>query len=62
MPEETKEMPVCPKCEKNDQVVYIAYGYPGYEMIEKAENGEIHLGGCVIGEEKFYCNRDNISF
>ena len=35
---------VCPECSSDDGVL-IVYGYPGEEMCEAAENGEISLGG-----------------
>jgi hypothetical protein len=37
----------CPRCGSTD-TVRIAYGYPGPEMIEAAERGEVFLGGCCI--------------
>lgn len=37
----------CPECGSED-TVRIVYGFPGTEMIEAAERGEIALGGCVI--------------
>ena len=48
---------VCPACKSNN-VVPIAYGLPGFEMIEEANKGKIHLGGCVIeeGAPDFHCN------
>lgn len=38
-------------------LVPIAYGYPGPEMWEAAERGEIVLGGCMIspGQPKSRC-------
>ena len=39
--------PACPRCE-SDHVVPIAYGFPGREMFEEAERGDIELGGCCV--------------
>ena len=36
----------CPQC--GCSLTPIAYGYPGVEMFEAAERGEILLGGCVV--------------
>jgi hypothetical protein len=36
----------CRRC--GGRLLPIAYGYPGYEMWEAAERGELVLGGCVI--------------
>lgn len=40
----------CPKCGSTD-VVPILYGYPGPEMFEAAERGEIELGGCCVTDD-----------
>lgn len=42
-----KSQPVCPSCGSSDTIP-IRYGFPGPEMFEKADRGEIALGGCVI--------------
>jgi Zn finger protein HypA/HybF involved in hydrogenase expression len=42
---------ICPNCKSKDGVD-ILYGMPSSELIEKAERGEIALGGCVIEENK----------
>ena len=39
----------CPYC--GSKVLRIQYGYPGHEMMEAAERGEILLGGCCIGPD-----------
>lgn len=39
----------CPVCE-SPNVVSVAYGYPSDEMINRAERGEILLGGCVVAQ------------
>jgi hypothetical protein len=41
-------MPPCPTCGRADRVVEIVYGMPGYELGQRAERGEIKLGGCCI--------------
>lgn len=41
--------PACPRCGSADTIP-IAYGFPGPEMMEEAERGEIALGGCCIEE------------
>ena len=40
---------VCPSCKSNN-VVAIAYGFPGDEMMEDSIKGKIRLCGCVIEE------------
>lgn len=40
---------LCPTC--GARGVPIVYGMPGIELFEKAERGEIVLGGCVIDGE-----------
>ena len=51
----------CPKC--NDKLIEIVYGLPTVEVMEKAENGEVFLGGCcIIGGSKtlrYYCKKCN---
>ena len=42
----TGDVERCPTCQA--PVVPIAYGFPGPEMFEVAERGEIILGGCTI--------------
>jgi hypothetical protein len=48
---------VCPQCEGD--LVPILYGYPGQEMLEAAQRGEIVLGGCMVGEDdpQYRCGR-----
>ena len=41
----------CPQCGSED-VIEIVYGYPTEETLERAEAGEVRLGGCVVG----YCD------
>ncbi len=40
----------CPRCGSTD-AIRIQYGYPGPEMSESAQRGEIRLGGCLVGPE-----------
>ena len=40
----------CPVCWATNAIP-IVYGFPGSEMIELAEQGEVALGGCVIGAD-----------
>ena len=51
--------PECPKCNKNDEVLPIVYGYPGPEMMKKSNEGKCVLGGCVIGNDSpnYQCKR-----
>lgn len=43
----------CPHC--GSKVLSIQYGYPGHEMMEAAERGEILLGGCCISPDSPDC-------
>ena len=42
--------PTCPRC-RSKRVVEITYGYPPYEEGERAQRGEIKLGGCMVGRD-----------
>lgn len=44
----------CPKC-NSVAVVPIAYGKPGHDMMEAAEHGLLHLGGCVLEDNDHHC-------
>jgi len=50
-----KGLKVCPKCEGD--LIPIVYGYPGPEMVESADRGEILLGGCIVSDNdpQFRC-------
>lgn len=52
------EAPKCLQC-GSDGVVPIAYGFPGREMWEAEERGELALGGCVItgDDPRWQCRR-----
>ena len=42
----SKSFTVCPKC--GGKVVPVVYGMPMEELQEKADRGEVILGGCCI--------------
>ena len=44
-------MPTCPKCGSSEYIPII-YGKPNDELIEKAENGEVVLGGCIVTPDR----------
>jgi hypothetical protein len=46
-PPEPAKPSCCPEC-GGTELLRIVYGYPGPEMFEEAERGEVRLGGCVI--------------
>ena len=37
----------CPECEGTD-VVPIVYGFPGPDLADAQNRGEVELGGCVV--------------
>lgn len=47
----------CPECD-SEKVARIVFGYPGEEMMEQSERGEIVLGGCCVTENdpEWRCN------
>lgn len=47
---------ICPKC-KSDRVVPIIYDYPGPELWEEEERGNIKLGGCEVIDGGFMPDR-----
>lgn len=55
---------ICPKCKTNSNSIKIVYGYPAKETFEKAERGEIKLGGCVINDcmPYYHCKKDVIDY
>lgn len=55
-------IPNCPYC--GTKMLKIVYGMPTQETLEKAKNGEILLGGCIIEEKhpKYYCNNCKKSY
>lgn len=42
---------ICPKCGERSGVEIIC-GYPTVDLFERAELGEIFLGGCVLTEDQ----------
>ena len=54
--------PNCPNC--GNKMLEIVYGMPGSDIIEKVENGEIFLGGCMISEcnPVYHCNNCRRSY
>jgi len=42
--------PACPLCAAVE-VIPIVRGFPSVELFERAEAGEVALGGCVIGQD-----------
>ncbi len=55
----SNEIVICPRC-GNPTGIRIAYGLPGSELIERAERGEIALGGCMIRPDspEWRCTND----
>ncbi len=53
----------CPKCQKDDQVIPILYGYPAGKMPAAAE-GDFIVGGCGIHPEMpaWYCKACDLEF
>ena len=49
-------MPTCPQC-GSEEYIPIVYGRPGTELQEKAERGEVILGGCIVTPDRnlFHC-------
>ncbi len=46
----------CPKC-RSTNVIPIVYGFPSEELFERADRGEVKLGGCVIEDDNpnYFC-------
>ncbi len=44
-----------------DHIIPIIYGMPTEKTMEKAVQGKVHLGGCIIeeGGPKYYCTLHN---
>ncbi len=45
------DLPACTMCGSMDTIP-IVYGYPGPEMMEEAQRGEVILGGCCVIEDQ----------
>lgn len=50
-------LPFCTNCWSSTNVVFIAYGLPGHEMLETARKGKIALGGCCVDLPMWYCKK-----
>lgn len=50
----------CPVCKSDKNSIPVVYGKPSAQGIERAEKGEIKLGGCMAGQDspKHYCKKD----
>ena len=46
----TKEVPPCPNCGGKNGLP-IVYGLPSKDVLERAQRGEVILGGCFVTEE-----------
>lgn len=48
--------PKCPNC--GNKLIPIEYGMPAPETFEKAEKGEVFLGGCMVEDIQpvYHCN------
>lgn len=54
---------ICPVCGKADQVIPIRYGKPNNTLMERANRGEVRLGGCMAADRPSrYCKRDDHEF
>ncbi|MBI1870915.1 MAG: hypothetical protein HYS07_06970 [Chlamydiae bacterium] len=49
----------CPKCGSPENVIPIVYGYPSQGLMDRADQGKVKLGGCVIGgnDPHYYCKK-----
>ena len=56
-------MLTCPKC-KSNMIINIVYGLPGKTLRQRANKGEVALGGCVIRHESqdYKCKSCNFEF
>ncbi len=54
--------PRCPNC--TNKMIKIVYGMPDTDTMEKAQRGELFLGGCVIEEfqPEYHCNKCRRSY
>lgn len=52
----------CPVGHHTDHLTPILYGLPNERGWELAREGKYYLGGCVVGEEKWYCQQHQIKF
>jgi len=51
--------PNCPYHGNKEDVVRIIYGYPMPELMDRAERGEVKLGGCCVADNnpEWYCKK-----
>lgn len=56
-------MLTCPKC-KSNMIINIIYGLPGKILRQRADKGEVEIGGCVIGHDSqdYKCKSCNFKF
>lgn len=50
----------CPIC--GGKLIDIVYGMPTHEAFLESERGEICLGGCVVEEYDYHCNKCHMDF
>ena len=46
-----KKKRVCPECGSED-IARIVFGFPGQELMERAQRREIVLGGCWLSDQE----------
>jgi hypothetical protein len=53
----------CPRFHTNN-IIRIVYGLPAKALMDRAERGEVHLGGCIVTDcdPKWYCTIHKIEF
>ena len=44
--EDSRKKTPCPKCNSLDDAIPLIFGYPSQALMEKAQKGEVALGGC----------------
>jgi hypothetical protein len=49
----------CPSCGSTEDMLPIVYGFPTHETMERAKQGRVILGGCVVSPDspKWHCQR-----
>lgn len=54
--------PICPNC--GQKLLEIVYGMPAGNIIDKAKNGEVFLGGCTYDDDapQYHCNNCRRSY
>ena len=53
----------CPR-DHSDKIIPIVYGLPTNKTMEKAKNGFVRLGGCIVSDcdPRYYCTIHKIEF